>query len=160
MNSLIRWDPAREMGSMSEAMDRFLGVGWPRHTHLWKLWEQPDGLMSPSLDMYQTKDVVVVKAALPGVKSEDVEISVTGDTLTIRGETKAEQEVKEEDFYCQERRYGSFSRTIGLPSDLKTDKAEAVFEDGILTLTIPKAEEIKPRTIKVETKKVIEGKKS
>ena len=160
MNSVIRLDPFRELTAVKENMDRFLGVGWPRHAHLWRLWEQPDGQIYPSIDMFQTKDSVVIKASLPGVKSEEVEISVTGDTLTISGEMKAETEVKEEDFFCQERRYGSFSRTIELPSDLKTDKAEAVFEDGILTLTIPKAEEIKPKTIKVETKKVIESKKS
>ena len=141
-------------------MDRFFDVGWPRHSHLWRIWEQPDGLLSPALDMYETLDTIVVKASLPGVKPDDVEISVTGSTLTIRGEIKSEEEVKEEDYYHQERRYGSFCRSIGLPSALKADKAQAMFEDGVLTLTIPKAEEIKPKTIKVETEKVIEGKKS
>lgn len=160
MSTVIRWDPAREVSSVREVMDRFFDVGLPRHNHLWKLWEQPDGLLSPALDMYETPDTIVVKTSLPGVKPDDVEISVTGDTLTIRGEIKAGEEIKEGDYYHQERRYGSFCRTVVLPSALKADKAQAVFEDGVLTLTIPKAEEIKPKTIKVETKKVIEGKKS
>jgi HSP20 family protein len=102
---------------------------------------------------------VVVKASLPGVKPEDVDITISGDTLTIKGETKTEEEVKREDYLYQERRYGSFSRTIALPSSLQTDKAEATFENGVLTLTIPKIEEVKPKTIKVKPKEVIEGEK-
>jgi len=160
MNTIIRWEPAREVSSVREVMDRFFDVGLPRHNHLWKLWEQPDGLLSPALDMYETPDTIVVKASLPGVKPEEVEISITGNTLTIKGEIKSEEKVEEEDYYHQERRYGSFCRSVGLPSALKTDKANAVFGDGVLTLTIPKAEEIKPKTIKVETRKVIESKKS
>jgi len=109
------------------------------------------------VDMYQTPEAVVVKAALPGVKPEEVEITITGNTLTIKGEVKAEQEVKREDYIYQERHYGGFSRSLTLPTGLQVDKAEAVFENGILTLTIPKAEEVKPKTIKV--KKVIEAEK-
>jgi HSP20 family protein len=110
--------------------------------------------------MYQTPQAVVVKATVPGVKPEDMEITITGDTLTIKGETKAEKEIKQEDYICQECRYGSFSRTVTLPAGLKTDKAEATFENGVLTLTIPKAEEVKPKSIKVKTKSAIEGKKA
>lgn len=157
--SMVRWEPLRELSGMREAMDRFFDIGWPRHYHLWRLGGQPDGGLTPSLDMYHTPEAVVVKASLPGVKPEDVDISVIGDTLTIKGEMRTEGEVKEEDYYCQERRYGAFSRTVGLPSGLKTDKAEAVFEHGILTLTIPKAEEVKAKTIKVQAKGVLEGKK-
>lgn len=87
----------------------------------------------------------MVKATLPGVKREDVSIDITGETLTIRGDTKAEEEVKREDYLYQERRYGSFSRSVVLPGGLKTDKAEATMEDYVLTLTIPKAEEVKPK---------------
>jgi len=107
-----------------------------------------------ALDIYQTKDTVVVKAPLPGVKPEDVEITITGDVLTIKGETKVEENVEKEDYFFQERRYGSFSRSVTLPDGLKTDKAEASFEDGVLTLTVPKAEEHKPKSVKVKAKKV------
>jgi HSP20 family protein len=107
---------------------------------------------APALDVYQTPSEVVVKAALPGAKPEDVNIDITGDTLTIKGERKAEQEVKRENYLYQERRYGAFSRTVVLPSGLKSDKAEATMEDGVLTLTIPKAEEVKPKAIKVKAK--------
>ena len=83
----------------------------------------------------------------------------SGDTLTIKGETKATEEVKREDYLCQEHRYGTFSRSVGLPSGLQSDKAEATFENGVLTLTIPRAEDVKPKTIKIKTKGVIEGEK-
>ena len=102
--------------------------------------------------MYQTPSEVVVKATLPGVKPEDVSIDITGQTLTVRGETKAEEEVKKKDYLYQERRYGSSSRSVVLPGGLRTDKAEATMEDGILPLTIPKAEEVKPKAIKVKAK--------
>jgi HSP20 family protein len=101
----------------------------------------------------------VVKATLPGVKPEDVSIDITGETLTIRGETRAEEQIKKEDYLYQERRYGSFSRSVVLPGGLKTDKAEATMEDGVLTLTIPKAEEVKTKAIKVKAKEKPKEKK-
>jgi HSP20 family protein len=104
------------------------------------------------LDVYQTPSEVVVKASLPGLKREDVSIDITGETLTIKGETKAEQEIKKQDYLYQERRYGSFSRSVVLPGGLRTDKAEATMEDGILTLTIAKAEELRPKAIRVKAK--------
>ena len=91
------------------------------------------------MDIYQTPNEVVVKAALPGLKPEDVNIDIAGDTLTIKGESKAEQEIKREDYLYREKRYGAFCRSVLLPSGLKADKAEATMEDGILTVTIPKA---------------------
>jgi HSP20 family protein len=94
----------------------------------------------------------VVKAALPGLMPEDVSINITGETLAIKGESKAEQEIKKEDYLYKERRYGAFSRSVVLPSGLKTDKAEATMEDGILTLTIPKVEEVKPKKVSVKAK--------
>lgn len=158
MASIVRWDPFRELAEMNERMNRLTEGGFPRHEHFWRLWG-PDGGVGPAIDMYETKDALVVKASLPSAKPGDVDISVTGDTLTIKGEVKAEKDVKEGDYYVQERRFGAFSRSIGLPLPVKTDKAEAAFEDGLLTVTIPKSEEVRPKTIKVESKKIIEGKK-
>ena len=112
-----------------------------------------------AVDMYQTDKDVVVKVALPGVKQDDVDISITGDTLTVKGEVKSEKKVKQEDYFYQERRYGGFSRAIALPDGLETDKADANFEDGVLTLTIPKSEKIKPKQIKIKAKRSIEEKK-
>ena len=93
-----------------------------------------------------------MKAALPGLKPEDATIDISGETLTIKGVTKAEQEIKKEDYLYQEGRYGAFSRSVVLPSGLKTEKCEATMEDGVLTLSIPKAEQVKPKAIKVKAK--------
>ncbi len=155
--SMIRWEPFRELVSLRQAMDRLFEESFVRPSRFLRLLGEE---VHPAIDMHQTANEVVIRAALPGVKPEDVEINITGDTLTIKGETKAETEVKREDYLCQECRYGAFSRYITLPSALKTEKAEASFEDGVLTLTIPRAEEAKPKTIKVKPKGVIEGKKA
>jgi len=145
--AIERWHPFTELMSLRQAMDRLFEDSFVRPSHaLTSLGE----VAAPVLDIYQTPNEVVVKAALPGVKPEDVSIDVTGDTLTVKGKSKAEQEVKREDYLYQERRYGAFSRSVALPDGLKPDKAEATMEDGVLTLTIPKAEEIKPKAIKVK----------
>jgi HSP20 family protein len=102
--------------------------------------------------MYETDEAVVVKSGVPGVDPGDIDISVTADTLTIKGETKAEEEVEEESYVHRERRYGAFSRSLTIPVPIQADKAEAEFEDGVLTLTLPKAEEVKPKAIKVKAK--------
>jgi HSP20 family protein len=102
--------------------------------------------------MYQTDDEVVVKAALPGFKADDVQINVTGEVLTIRGELKHEEEQKEKAWHIREQRWGSFERSVALPTDVVADKANADFANGILTITLPKAEEVKPKTITVKAK--------
>jgi len=155
--SMIRWEPFRELVSLRQAMDRLFEESFVRPSRFISLLGEE---AHPAIDMHQTPNEVVVKAALPGVKPEDVDITITGDVLTIKGETKTEEEMKREDYLCQECRYGAFSRSITLPGAFKTDKAEASFEDGVLTLTIPRAEEAKPKTIKVKTEGVIEGKKA
>lgn len=149
MSSLIRWEPFSDLVSMRDAMDRIFEDSFIRP----RGWLAPLRAADLAIDMFETKDDVVVKATLPGLKPEDVEITITGDTLTIRGESKEESEVKEEDYIRKERRYGSFCRAVTLPSGLKSDKAEATFENGVLALRIPKSEEIKPKSIKVKTKK-------
>lgn len=147
MADLVRWEPFRELMSLREAMDRLFEESFVRP---WRLLPFEYG--TPAVDMYQTDDAVVVKASLPGVKPEDIDISITGDTLTIRGESKSQEEVKEENYIRREMRYGSFTRTLPIPVSVQTDKAEAVFENGVLTLTLPKAEEVKPKSIKVQAK--------
>lgn len=149
MSSLMRWEPFRELISLREAMDRLFEESFVRP---WGTWLRPGEAGTMAVDMYETDDAVVVKASLPGVKPEDLDISVTGDSLTIRGETKREEEVKEENYIRRERFYGSFCRTLPLPVPVVADDAEAEFENGVLTLTLPKAEEVKPKSIKVKAK--------
>ena len=108
--------------------------------------------MKPAVDLYQTDDSVVVKATLPGLKADDVDISIVGDRLTLRGEFKQEDEQNGATYHLREQRYGTFERSLRLPTDVKTDKAKAEFENGILTVTLPIAEEVKPRSITIKAK--------
>ena len=105
------------------------------------------------IDFYETDENLVIKASLPGVNLKDVDICVRGDLLTISGEYKDEPELKKTENVCQERFTGKFSRTITLPEEVKIDKAEATMENGILTLTVPRCEESKPRSIPVKAGK-------
>jgi HSP20 family protein len=147
MANLTRWEPFREMTSLRDAMDRMFEEGFLRGAMPLAPWA--DGGMA--VDMYETDDHVVVKTPIPGVKADDIDVSVTGDTLTIKGEVKEEEEVKRESYLRRERRYGSYCRTVTLPGGLETDKAEADYSNGILTLTFPKVEEVKPKNIKVKS---------
>lgn len=148
MASLIRWEPFRDMVTLRDAMDRMVEEGLVRAPAPLAGWA-PSGM---AVDMYETEDSVVVKTAIPGVSADEIEVSVTGDTLTIKAETKEDVEIKRESYLRRERRFGSCCRSVTLPGGLEADKAEADYTDGILTLTIPKAEEVKPKSIKVTAK--------
>ena len=147
MSNLTRWEPVREMMTLREAMDRLFDDAFTRPISL-----RDGGWTSPAVDMYQTDDEVVVRAALPGFKADEVQINVTGEVLTLRGETKHEAEKKDKAWHIREHRWGSFERSIALPTEVTADKAVADFENGILTITLPKAEEVKPKTISVKAK--------
>ena len=101
------------------------------------------------MDVFDREDRVMVKVELPGVDKDDIDISVVGDVLTIKGERKAEEEVKHEDYYCCERYRGSFRRTVQLPADVDTEKIEASYENGVLEITLPKRAEVTPKKISV-----------
>jgi HSP20 family protein len=147
MSNLTRWEPVREMMTLREAMDRLFDDAFTRPLSL-----KDGGWSAPAIDMYQTDNDVVVKAALPGFKADDVQLNVTGDVLTIRGEMKHEEEQKEKSWHIREHRWGSFERSISLPTDVVSEKAQADFDNGILTIRLPKAEEVKPKTITVKAK--------
>jgi HSP20 family protein len=143
------------MVNLRQAMDRLFDESFTRPWHLIG-WE---GENFVPLDVYETDDELVVKASLPGVKPGDVDVSIVGDTLSVRGEFRAEEETKKPSYYRQERRYGNFHRAVTLPAQVEPDKAEAIFEHGVLTLTVPKAAAAKPKTIKVKARAMIEGEK-
>jgi len=144
---LIPWQPFRDLEAMSRHLeDMFLPV-WKRLPIEEKEW-------LPAIEVFEKDDRFVVKAELPGMKEEDIDVSISDDTLTIKGERKSENEVKEENYYCRERSYGSFHRSIALPSNVVDGKKiEASYEDGVLEVNIPKATEAKPKKIAVSTKK-------
>ena len=106
----------------------------------------------PNIDLYQTANEVVVKASPPGLTADDVQITVTDDVLSLRGEFKQESEQEDATYHLREQRYGAFERSIRLPADVQTDEANAEFKDGILTITLPKAEVAKAKSINIKTK--------
>ena len=147
MSNLTRWEPVREMMTLREAMDRLFVDAFTRPLSIRDGWSS-----LPAIDMFQTDDEIVVKAVLPGMKADDVQIKVTSDMLTLRGEMKHEEDKKEKAWHIREHRYGHFERSIPLPTQVVADQAKAEFENGILTITLPKAEEVRPKTITVNAK--------
>ena len=147
MSNLIRWEPAREMMTLREAMDRLFDDAFTHPLSVFK-----DGWTVPAIDMYQTDDEIVVKAALPGIKSDEVQINITGEVLTLKGEVKQNEDKKEKAWHIHEQRWGSFERSVVLPTEVVADKAKAEFENGILNITLPKAEEVKPKVINIKAK--------
>jgi HSP20 family protein len=147
MANITRFDPFGEMVTLRQAMDRLFEDSFVSPL---TLRSYNGEAAAPALDVHQSADEIVVSAALPGVKPEDVDITITGQTLSIRGELKADEKVERDQYLYRERRFGTFNRQLQLPVRVQGDAANATFENGVLTLTIPKAEEVKPRQIQVK----------
>jgi HSP20 family protein len=148
MNAVTRWEPARDFVTLREAMDRlfedsFVGRGGQRNGGSGQEMRLP-------IEAYATENEIVVRAAVPGLAPEQVEITIEGDTLTLRGEFP--RPVENVNYIFAERPWGPFSRTLQLNVPVQADKAEATFENGLLTLTLPKAEAVRPKTIRVKSK--------
>ncbi len=148
--ALRPWRPWREMEEMERLMEEAI-AGWPFRI-MWRRFPAEEMAWSPSVEMYEKEDSFIVRAELPGVKKEDVDISMTGDTLTIKGERKASEEVKGEEYHRCELCYGAFSRSISVPAAVETGKIEANYADGILEVRLPKAKEAVPTKIQVKAK--------
>ena len=146
MSNLIRWQPAREIMTLREAMDHLFDDAFTRPLSLRENWS------IPAIDMYQTENEVVIKAAIPGINPDAVHVNVTGEMLTIKGEIKQEEESKEKAWHIREQRWGSFERTVSLPVAVKADSSKAEYVNGVLVITLPKADEVKPKTITVKVK--------
>src|SRR3954471_13183842 len=143
--AIQRFEPLREAVSLRDAVNSLLQDSFVRPLNL-----LGDGMGAmPPLDIAENENEFIVKASLPGVRPEDVHITAQGDNLTIRGEFKAEEEKKDEQYHLRERRFGQFQRTVSLSTPISADKAQAQFENGVLTLRLPKAEEAKPKQIKI-----------
>jgi len=142
------WEPFRDMRTLQDRVNRLFesAFGYPVRTETPSLRE---GWLPP-VDIHEDSNNIYLKAELPGIKKEELNISVEGDTLTIKGEKKHESEVKEEQFHIMERTYGSFSRSFSLPANVDASKVRADYKDGVLNLTLPKKEESKPKKIDVK----------
>lgn len=149
MTALVRWQPYRETVSLSDVMDRMLSRTF-RPFDFAPYW---DGTQAMPVDVAENADGYTVKASVPGYKPEELDIAIENNVLTIRAERKAEDERKDGDTVrWQERYYGKLERSFTLPVEVNADKAEAKLEHGVLTLSLPKAEAVKPKAIKVQAK--------
>ena len=138
------WEPFFGIRGLQEEMNRLFS------DYFGQTAETKTPAIAPAVDLLETKDAVKVKVELPGISKEDVEISLKDDLLTIRGEKRQEKEEKGENRYYVERSYGSFSRTLTLPSGVKADNVKATYRDGVLEIILPKVEEAKTREIQVK----------
>ena len=139
-------DPFRDLGDIQSEMNRMFDNVFGRSPQN----QLVDRVWAPAVDMYETKDELAVKMELPGVSEKDIHLSITGDMLTLKGERRLEQPSKQEDYYRMERWYGRFERTLPLPFPVQSDKVKATFRDGVLTVSLPKAEQIRAREIKID----------
>jgi HSP20 family protein len=149
--AIVRWEPFRDLVTSQDRFNRLFNDTFSRAF-------EDEGTLStrgwnPAVDIYETDHNVTLKAELPGIDPKDVDIRVEDGTLHLSGERKFEKEVKEENYHRVERTYGSFTRSFALPRSVDPDKVTAEYKDGVLTLTVPKKEEAKPKTIKVQLNK-------
>jgi HSP20 family protein len=145
---IVPWKPMGELGTFRREMDRL----WNRFLGETGLARRFGEEWSPSVDVSENKDSILIKAELPGLEAKDVDVSISGDMLTIKGEKKKEQEEKDEQHHYVERFYGSFQRSFRIPVNVKTDQIDAAFDKGVLKVTLPKTEEAKKKEIKVRVK--------
>jgi HSP20 family protein len=144
--AIVRWRPFRDMMSIQDEMNKLFDdfLGRPLMRTEWS-----EGVWNPSVDISETKDNVIIKAEIPGLSKEDVKISMQDNMLTLTGEKKQEKEEKEANYHRVERSYGAFSRSFALPTSVKSDKIKATYKDGVLFITLPKTEEVKPKEIPI-----------
>ncbi|KPJ61033.1 MAG: hypothetical protein AMJ46_03390 [Latescibacteria bacterium DG_63] len=148
--ALVRWNPWKEALSVDEEADRMFGDLVSGRLGRWFHPERRDSFFSPVVDISEVEDEYVIRAELPGIKQEDVKVSVHDNTLTIKGEKKLQKEEKEHNFHRMERCYGSFERSFVLGTKVDSGNAKAKFKDGILEIRLAKAEEAKAKDITIE----------
>ena len=147
--ALVKYNPLRELRSMQEQMNRLLNVSW---NHDISGEDLKEGIWQPSVDIYETVDSIVIKAELPDVDLKDIDVLIEENTLTLKGERRHDGEVNKENYHRIERYFGSFQRSFSLPATVDQEKVAAICEKGVLTITLPKKEETKPKQINIKVK--------
>jgi HSP20 family protein len=146
--AMSRWEPFQGISDIQKEMNRLFDSFFG---HPVTIATSPDQrTWVPLVDMYETKDDIMVSFELPGVREKDVSVTITGDVLTVKGERHWEHDVKDENYHRLERAYGKFERSVPLPMPVQADKVKATYRDGVLQIKLPKAEEVKPKEIKVD----------
>lgn len=150
--AIVRWEPFRDLVTLQDRMNRIFDDAFRGNRGTQDDWAL-GGSWAPTVDIYEHNGNLVLKAELPGIDPQDVDIRVENNVLTLRGERKLDNEVKQENYHRVERSYGSFSRSFTLPNVVDTDKIKAEFKDGVLQLVLPKKEEAKPKQISINVGK-------
>ena len=158
--NLVRWDPWHDLASFRQTMDRFMGdaLGGLDGDGNRRWMGEEQGARNVALDIMEGPDHFVVKAAVPGYRPDDVEITVENDVLTLKGQHRDEQKNEQGEYLRREIRWGSFERSMRIPPTVDAEQAHAEFQDGVLTLSLPKKPEAKPKAIKITPREMIEGK--
>jgi HSP20 family protein len=146
--AIVKYNPFRELRTMQDQMNRMLDMAWNREFGE----ELKEGVWQPPVDIYEDEHSVVIKAEVPDVDQKDIEVRIENNTLTLKGERKHSSEIKKENYYRVERYFGQFQRSFSLPQSINQDNVQATCEKGILTITLPKRDEMKPKQISVEVK--------
>ena len=141
---LVRWDPFQDLVTMSNRLNRRLNDSYTPRT------EDSFGAWAPPVDIFERQDHLVIRAEIPGVKMEDMDVRIENGVLTLHGERKQETEVKEENAYRMERIYGMFTRSFSLPTTVDAAKITATYKDGVLQVTVPKVETAKPKKVEIK----------
>ena len=149
--TLTRWDPFRDLVNLQERMNRLFEDSMSRSKTTDQ--EMPMGAWTPPVDIFETPELVVLRADLPGIDQKDIDVRIENNTLTLRGERRFLKEAKDEDYHRIERSYGTFSRSFQLPGSIDQTKIQAVHKDGVLEVHLPKREDTRPKQIKVDVKK-------
>jgi len=147
--ALVKYNPLRELRTMQEQMNRLLNVSW---NHDISGEDLKEGIWQPAVDIYETADSIIIKAELPDVDQKDIDVRIEENTLTLRGERRHEGEVKKENYHRIERYFGTFQRSFSLPATVDQENVAAICEKGVLTITLPKKEETKPKQINITVK--------
>lgn len=147
--ALVKYNPLRELRGMQEQMNRLLNLSW-NHDLVGE--DIKEGIWQPAVDIFETEDSIVIKAELPDVDQKDIEVRIEDNTLILKGERKHEGEIKKENYHRIERYFGTFQRSFSLPATIQQENVSAACERGVLTITLPKKEETKPKQIKVHVK--------
>ena len=142
---IVKYTPFRDLQTMQDQMNRLLDMAWNRNIGE----EIREGVWQPAVDIYEDEDSVVIQAEVPDIDQKDIEVKIEDNTLTLRGERKHNREVKKENYHRVERYYGQFQRSFALPHTIDQEKVRANCDKGVLTITLPKREETKPKQINV-----------
>ena len=141
---LVRWDPLQELVAMNNRLNRTIHDPFTPRT------EDSFGAWVPPVDIFERQDHLVIRVEVPGVQKEDMDVRIENGVLTLHGERKAEKEIKDENAHLMERVYGRFTRSFSLPTTVDAAKVTATYKDGVLEVTVPKAETAKPKKVEIK----------